>query len=208
MQITIVGGSGGTGAELARQAIAAGHEVTVVSRSGTGPDGADVVQGDANDADVARRAVAGADVVVITVGGARGVRRQRAAVTRSVVAAMRSAGVRRVLVQSSLGAGDSAAQMPTVMRWLMRLALASALADHEEQEAAVRESGLDWTIVRPTGLTDKPGTGRWLALEVSDGGYLGATIPRADLAAFLLTLLTDPATAGRAYGVSGPLRAS
>ena len=50
MKITVVGGSRGTGAELARQALAAGHEVTVVSRSGAAPEGARAVEADATSA--------------------------------------------------------------------------------------------------------------------------------------------------------------
>lgn len=62
--------------------------------------------------------------------------------------------------------------------------------------------GLDWTIVRPTGLTDKPATGAWRALEPSQEGKLGGTITRADLAAFMLQALTDDATIGSAVGIS------
>lgn len=73
MRITVIGGSGGTGAELVTAALADGHEVTVVSRGGRAPEGAAVVAGSATDLDVARRAVAGADAVVVTVGGTKGV---------------------------------------------------------------------------------------------------------------------------------------
>ena len=75
MKLTVIGGSQGTGAELAELARQAGHEVAVVSRSGRAPAGARVVTGSATDPEVARRAVDGADAVVVTVGGAKGVRR-------------------------------------------------------------------------------------------------------------------------------------
>ena len=202
MNITIIGGSSGTGAQLAIAAQQAGHRVRVVSRSGNVPDGATAVIGDATDPDVARRAVTGADAVVVTVGGAKGVRHPRAAVTRSVIDAMQEAGVRRLLIQSSLGAGDSGAQLPVPLRQLMKVLLAKPLADHNEQEAAVRGSGLDWTIVRPTGLRNTPPTGRWRAHEVGDGVTLGGAIPRIDLAAFMLETLSSPDAVGRAYGVS------
>lgn len=202
MKITIVGGSKGTGAQLAALAQAAGHEVTVVSRSGSAPSGVRTVTGNATDPAVAARAVAGADAVVVTVGGAKGVSRQRAAVTESVIGAMQKAGVRRLLVQSSLGAGDSGSQMPAPLRLIMQAVLAKALADHNEQEAAVQGSGLDWTIVRPTGLTDKEPTGKWKALTTSDDGRLGGSIPRRDLAACMLGILSDDSTIGKAIGVS------
>lgn len=202
MQLTIVGGSRGTGAQLAALAMEAGHVVTVVTRSGTAPEGADRVLGSAADPAVARLAVTGADAVVITVGGAKGVRNQRTAVTETVIEQMREVGVSRLLIQSSLGAGESDQQLPAVLRPLMKLVLARPLADHEEQEAAVMASGLDWTIVRPAGLTDKPATGSWQALETSEPGTLRGTIPRADLAACMLEVLEDHSTIGAALGVS------
>ena len=202
MKITIVGGSKGTGALLAALAHEAGHEVTVVSRTGSAPAGMRAVAGDASDPAVAARAVAGADAVVVTVGGAKGAPRQRAAVTKTVIGAMQAAGVRRLLVQSSLGAGDSGSQMPAPLRIVMQAVLAKALADHNEQEAAVQGSGLDWTIVRPTGLTNKEPAGTWKALETGDGGRLGGSIPRRDLAACMLGILGDESTIGKALGVS------
>lgn len=110
--------------------------------------------------------------------------------------------MRRLLVQSALGAGESAQQMPLALRLPMKLVLAKPVADHEEQEAAVMASGLDWTIVRPSGLTDKRATGSWQALETSEPGTLRGTIPRADLAACMLEVLEDDATIGSALGVS------
>lgn len=202
MKLTIIGGSQGTGALLAGLARAAGHEVTVVSRSGTAPAGVRTVVGSATDPAVAREAVAGADAVVVTVGGAKGVRHQRAAVTRSIVDAMAQTGCRRLVVQSSLGAGDSGVQMPLPLRLLMKGMLAAPLADHDEQESVVKSSGLDWTLVRPTGLTTKPATGHWRTHQVGDGGKLGGTIPRADLAAYLLEVLSDDGRIGQAVGIS------
>lgn len=202
MKITVIGGSKGTGAQLAGLARDAGHEVTVLSRSGTAPTGVRSVTGSATDAVAVREAVTGADAVVVTVGGAKGVRHQRAQVTRAVIAAMREAGVRRLVVQSSLGAGDSASQLPRPLGTITKLMLMLPLADHDEQEAAVRRSGLDWTVLRPTGLTDKPATGSWQALRVGDPGTLRSSIPRADLAACMLDALGDDATIGAFLGAS------
>lgn len=203
MQITVVGGSKGTGRALAEAALDAGHVVTVVTRSGEAPEGARVVRGSATDADVARDAVEGADAVVVTVGGAEGEPRARTKVTEAVIHAMQSSGAKRLVVQSSLGAGDSGKQMPAVLRTLMQLLLRRPLQDHEAQESAVRASGLDWTIVRATGLTDKPATGQWQALTTDQPGTLRGTIARADLAQYLLEVLGDETTVGKAPGVSG-----
>ena len=202
VKITIIGGSQGTGALLASLARDAGHDVTALSRSGTAPEGVQAVAGDGRDFAVVTSAVAGAEAVVVTVGGAKGVPDHRAAVTRTVIAAMHDAGVRRLVVQSSLGAGDSGSQLPLPVRLFMRALLAKPLADHNQQEAAVTSSGLDWTLVRPAGLTTKPATGEWHALEVTSAGQLRGSIPRADLAACILGLLDDESTVGTALGVS------
>ncbi len=202
MRMTIIGGSRGTGRLLAEAARDAGHEVTVLSRSGDVPSGVRSLTGSATDPAAAREAVSDADAVVVTVGGAKGVPRQRATVTRTVVDAMQAEGVRRLLVQSSLGAGGSGSQMPLPLGLLMKVLLAKPLADHDAQEDIVTASGLDWTIVRPTGLTGKPATGQWQSLEVTDPGTLRGSIPRADLAVCMLGLVEDQSAVGKAYGVS------
>lgn len=203
MKITIIGGSQGTGARLAKVARDAGHEVTVLSRSGNAPAGVRGITGNATDSACAREAVRGADAVVVTVGSAKGVPHPRSEVTRSVIDAMQAEGVRRLVVQSSLGAGDSSSQLPGILRMITKFMLAKPLADHNAQEAATRASGLDWTIVRPTGLKNQPGTGRWKALEVTDTGKLSRSIPRDDLARYMLSVLENPDTIGKAFGVSG-----
>lgn len=202
MKLTVIGGSQGTGALLAELARDAGHQVSVVSRSGRAPAGCRAVTGSATDPAVARSAVEGADAVVVTVGGAKGIRRQRTEVTRAVVEAMSATGARRLVVQTSLGAGDSGTQMPLPLRLLMKAVLAVPLADHDQQESVVSSSDLDWTLVRPTGLTTRSATGQWRAHRVGDGGTLGGTIPRADLAAYLLEALSDDALIGQAMGIS------
>ncbi|MGP6175758.1 NAD(P)-dependent oxidoreductase [Microbacterium sp. A196] len=202
MKITIIGGSKGTGARLAALAASAGHEVTALSRSGTAPEGVHAIAGDATDPAVVRDAVSGSDAVVVTVGGAKGNSRHRTSVTRAVISGMEQAGASRLAVQSSLGAGDSGALMPAPLRLLMKGVLAAPLADHNEQEDAVMRSSTKWTIVRPTGLTNRPATGSWRALQVGEKGHLGGSIPRDDLAAYMLQALGDDALIGAAVGIS------
>lgn len=118
------------------------------------------------------------------------------------IAGMEQAGVARLVVQSSLGAGDSGALMPAPLRLVMKGVLAAPLADHNDQEDAVIRSATRWTIVRPTGLTNKPGTGAWRTLQAGEKGYLGGSISRDDLAAYLLKVLGDDAIIGAAVGIS------
>lgn len=201
MRITVIGGNRGTGAHIVRLAAQAGHEVTVLSRSGSDPVPAGVVdrRGDATDRDTVRRAVAGADAVVVTVGG--GAARNRAVVTEVAVDAMRQEGVRRLVVQSSLGVGDSMGLMPAAARIFARAVLGTALADHGDQEAAVRASGLDWTILRPGGLTDGPATGRCVAQESAEKLPMKARISREDVARYVVSILDDAQTHGKALAL-------
>ena len=203
MKIIVVGGNGGTGAEVVRIAAGRGHEVVCFSRSGADelPAGAASVHGDALDPDAIAKAVAGADAVVVTVGAAKGSPRHRTEVTRSVIGAMHATGVRRSIVQSSLGAGDSGALMAAPARLMAKTLLAKPLADHDAQEAAVFASGLDWTVVRPGGLTDKPATGAVVAQETSEGRPMKSMIPRADVATHIVDILDDPTTHGKALGL-------
>lgn len=85
------------------------------------------------------------------------------------------------------------------MRVLATTVLGAALANQTAQEELVRASGSRWTIVRPGGLTDKPATGRVVALE--EPGKLGRTIARADVATFILDWVNDDGTVGHAYAL-------
>lgn len=201
MRITVIGGNRGTGAHVVRLAAQAGHEVTSLSRTGSEspPDGVVDRRGDATDPDTVRRAVVGADAVVVTVGG--GAARNRVVVTEAVVDAMRQEGVRRLVVQSSLGVGDSMGLMPAAARIFARTVLGSALTDHGEQEAAVRASGLDWTIVRPGGLADGPATGTLVAQETAEKKPMKARISREDVAAYVFRILDDPQSFGKALAL-------
>jgi kynurenine 3-monooxygenase len=200
MEITVVGASRGTGAQVVRQAVAAGHRVRAVSRSAS-PQGVGITPFalDATDAEALRPAVAGADAVIVTVGGGQ---TSRADVTRAVIEAMTAEGVRRVVAQSSYGVGDSYDSMPFVVkRLVVPLLLKRALADHEVQEALLVGSGLDWTVTRPGGLTSGEGKGS-VRLAPGDGssGSLGS-LDRADAATVLVDAVADASTIGHAYTI-------
>ena len=159
MKLIIFGSSGSIGRHLVSQAKAPGHEVTGFQRNPpTSDDNAPhrMVQGDVLDAAAAAAAVAGQDAVLVVIGNGRkgGL---RAPGTAHIIAGMQAHGVRRLICQSTLGAGDSAGNLDIFWKYLMfGLLLRPAYADHQEQERLVRASGLDWTIVRPAAFTDGP----------------------------------------------------
>jgi len=205
MRITVLGATGSIGRHVVEQAVASGHELTVLVRDPARlPAGAGltVVTGDATVAADVERAVTGADAVVVALGAGRaaGVRE---AGTRTAVAAMRAADVRRLVCLSTLGAGESRANLNFVWKYLMfGLLLRSAYADHQRQEEVVRASNLDWTLVRPSAYTDGPRTGDYRYGFGSDATGLTLKVSRADVADAILRAVTDTERIGRAVSVS------
>ncbi len=108
--------------------------------------------------------------------------------TKNVMSAMKSKGVKRIAVVTSIGAGDSKDQAPFAFKLLMMTVMKKIFTDKNNQEAAVQESGLEYCIVRPGGLTVDPPTG---VINVIDGE--AGSIPRADVAQFCLEAVRDPA---------------
>ena len=202
-RISVIGGSSGTGKELAELALKRGFDVTCLSRRGAGPIGARLVSGDAHDPEIVRQALKDATAAFVTVSGGSDDSRDRTAITQAVLKAAGQTGLRRIVVQSSLGAGSSARMLPPGIRHLATRMLAPALADHTTQEQVVQESGLDWTIVRPVGLTNKRATGMVRELRNDESGWLGWPIPRADVAGHMLRCLDDKSTIQECIAISG-----
>jgi putative NADH-flavin reductase len=138
------------------------------------------------------QAVRGQDAVVSALGRGQSLRPQ-ALIARSapvIVSAMEGQGVRRLIFVSALGVGDTAGDPPIAMRIFQRLLLRAIAADKEMGERVIRASHLDWTLVHPSGLTNKSKTGRYRSGEHLElRGF--PTIARADVAAFVLTQLGD-----------------
>jgi uncharacterized protein YbjT (DUF2867 family) len=128
--------------------------------------------------------------VICVLGSRHGNREPVEAVgTRRILEAMQSLGVRRLIAVTSLGVGDSRAQINPLFRAIMDLTLKPIMQAKEEQERLIKASGLDWTIVRPGGLTDGPRTGSCRA--GLDPRIRGGRISRADVAELVLKQLTD-----------------
>lgn len=204
MKLVIFGASGRTGAELVRQARSRSHDVTAFVRDPkrltVRLDGLRVVVGDVLDRDAVRSAVDGQDAVLVALNTGRSSDSPWAKLVsppdlmgrgmENIVCAMKDLGVRRVLTVSAHGVGDSWARTGAVMRLLVRFSnIRVAYVDHERQEAVLRESGLDWTAVRPTMLTNDKLTGKPIARSDRLGSL--ARISRADTAFFMLEHLTD-----------------
>jgi biliverdin reductase / flavin reductase len=194
MRVTILGASGRTGRLVVDRALAAGHEVTAVSRSAAARTGVRVVRGDVLDPASLRAAVAGSDVVLSTIAPPlRQLLRPTTLYSTGVanlIHAMREHGVDRLITVSSAGVLDGDPAHP----WFYRRVLKPLLFDRglyrdmRAMEREVANSGLRWVIVRASGLTDGPATGRY-RVETGRLPAGGSRLSRADLADFLVTQL-------------------
>ena len=143
------------------------------------------------DGDVAA-AVRGADAVVFAAGAGPGsgdARKKTVDLGGAVklIEAAKAEGVSRYLIVSSMGAEKAPADGAEGFGAYLRAKF--------EADEAVRASGLDYTVVRPGGLTEDPGTGLVTIAEITERGQ----IPRADVAAVLLACLDTPSTIGQSF---------
>ena len=194
MNVLVIGAAGRTGKAVVAQAVAAGHQVTAfVHQAGdSAAPNVRVIVGDATDSAAVAAAVAGQDAVLDTIGGKTPYKSTtlEANVAHTVIAAMRQHGVRRLVVISMLGEGDSTANAPFYGPLLMATFLRGDSKDKAAMEAAVTGSDLDWVILRPPFLTDDPAPGPLRVFEAATGETAHQTT-RADLAAFMVAQLTS-----------------
>ncbi|TSE02919.1 SDR family oxidoreductase [Mesorhizobium intechi] len=196
MKILVLGATGKTGRLIVSKAIAEGHEVVALVRSREKAGdlaGAELAEGDARDAVALARAIAGCDAVVSSLGTAMSPFREvtlLSTATRALVGVMERQNIRRLVCITGLGAGDSRGHGGFFFdRLVLPLLLRKVYEDKDRQEDAIRGSTLDWTIVRPMVLNDKPPRGRVKALTDLSGVH-GGTIARADVADFVVQQLT------------------
>ncbi len=162
MKIAIFGASGKTGIEVIKQALEQGHDVTVMVRD---PDrlpkfkkDINIFKGELSDNGRIELTLKGQDAVICTLGSRELYKNSgiRTIGTRSIIQAMEKLGISRLVVMSSMGIGESWKSLPLLTKVLFKLFMPAAREDHEAQELAVKSSALDWTIIRPSGLTNNP----------------------------------------------------
>lgn len=206
--LALFGATRGIGRHVLDQALAAGHHVTALVRDPTRLDVRHphlrVRTGDVTELAAVSPVVQGADAVICALGApARDRRGVRAAGTRQIVRAMEDHGVRRLLCVSVLGASETRASLPFLLRRIVfPLVLDPAVRDHEAQEQLIAASDTDWTVVRPPTLTDGPRTGRYAHGFGTDFGGLTMKVSRADVADFLLREIDRDRYVRRMPGVS------
>jgi putative NADH-flavin reductase len=219
MKLTIVAATGRIGRLLVDQALAAGHEATAVARH---PDGfrsdVRIVQADLLDPDqaVLESALDGVDAVLSGLGP-----RSKAEYgiatkgTRPIVEAMKETGVRRIVAVSAAPVSTTASpgRPPPprhdpgegfVMRHLLTPVIKAVLRAHYADlvlmEEILADSGLDWTVVRPPQLKDKPLSATYRT-AFEQNLRRGVSVSRADVAHLMLAVLDRPETIGHAIGI-------
>jgi putative NADH-flavin reductase len=222
VNITVFGATGRIGAELVRQAIDAGHRVTAVVRdpaglAGVRPDRVVTAAVTSVAAEELVTAVACADAVLSALGP-----RSRAdtgiteTATTAIVRAMKASDARRIIVVSAAPVSTTPSPgrpkpprrdpgegfvMRTILTPMIQRVLADNYADLARMEDVLRDSGLDWTSIRPPRLSDTPRTGRYRT-AVGQNLRGGMKIARADVADLMLEVIDRPETFGHAIGIA------
>jgi putative NADH-flavin reductase len=197
VKLLVFGATGPAGRQLVAQALEQGHEVTAFARR---PEALAprarlrVLQGDTTrDAAAVAAAIRGQDAVVSALGVGNtffpnGLMQRSLG---NIVPAMQREGVKRLVVMSAFGVGDSKDDAPLIPRLMYCTLLSGIFADKRAAEDGLRASPLDWTIVYPVLLTNGPLTARYRAGERLELHGL-PSIARADVAHFMLGEVAAP----------------
>jgi putative NADH-flavin reductase len=226
MKLTIVAATGGIGRQALQQAVAAGHHVTAVvrdptklSRAVTGLEQVTVVTADLALPETAalESALHGADAVLSGLGPRSNADAGIASEgTTAIAEAMQATAVRRLVVVSAAPVGTVASPSQPkppkhdtgdgfFMRHLFgpfaKAAFGKVYTDLAAMEDTLRHSDLDWTVIRPPKLTNKPLTGTYRTAYGHNirGGW---SVPRADVAQLMLHVLEQPQTIHQTIGIA------
>ncbi len=195
--IALFGGSGRTGQPFLTQALAKGYAVKALVRSpekiATKHEHLTLVKGDVLNYDDVRKAIVDTDVVVSVFGHVKGSPEWlQTNGTKNIVQAMKETKVGRIISLSGGGLPfekDEPKFADKAIRFIMKVAVPKVLNDAIEHAKVLRNSGLEWTIVRGPRLTDDPKQGDyrvgWVGVNAS------SKVGRADLADFILRLVED-----------------
>ncbi|AFS14024.1 MULTISPECIES: NAD(P)-dependent oxidoreductase [Mycobacterium] len=210
MKTVIFGANGPTGRLAVRCALTAGHAVVAVTRHPREfpirHRQLTVVAADVRNDSAVRAAIAGADAVVSALGVpfARHRVDTYSTGTTNIVNAMRASGTRRLIVVSSTSVHPTRRlHAPRLLRLIdpiIRTTIGKTVYDDmRRMETIVCGSGLDWTIVRPSGLFDLPEPTDYISGPIEP---VGAFTARIDLADYLISLVTDSASLRRIVVIS------
>ena len=211
MKITIFGATGATGKKVVEQALELGHEVKAFVRN---PEKMDIsnkkltlVKGDVTNQKEVEQAVESTDGVIVAIGASPDMHADIVMEqgTKNIINAMKKHGAKRIIVQSSYAMSGS----PEGIEFMKKMGMGEkqiamvkpVLDDKTKQEEAIQASGLKYTIVRPLMLNDELKTGKYRVGENLDV-KVGDAISRADVADFMLKILTSNEFVGKIVSLS------
>jgi uncharacterized protein YbjT (DUF2867 family) len=198
MKVLVLGASGGTGTEVVRQGLAAGHEITAFVRVParlTVTDPRLVVKaGDARSAADLNQAFVGQEAVISTLGSNRAADALIGRSTTALLEAAGDTGLRRVVMLSV-----ARNYKPTLFIRLLARIVKGVVADRWAGEEALKHSGLDWTIVYAAKLTSGAKTGRVRIVGAAETVTFRSKVSRADVAEFMLSRLPDSEAVGKTF---------
>lgn len=205
MKVAVLGGTGRTGRLVVGALLAGNHEVRALVRNpSAAPQGVTTVVGDARDPKALRELVDGCAVVIGALGPVAKDKHLHRDVAPLLTSAMKGAGLTRYIGISGAGIdvpGDNKSRRDRIISTLIQKLGGDAAKDKTLEYEAWRDSGLDWTLVRPPRLQDGPATG---SVEDHAGSSPKSTkITRADLAGFLVDLVDTPRYSRQAPLVAG-----
>ena len=208
MKLLIFGATGSIGQQLVEQALDQGHTVTAFVRSPMKLDikhaSLKVFQGDVMNLAAVEKAVQGQDAVLCVLGSSgRRKGKIRSEGTQQIIHAMETEGVQRFICQTTLGAGDSWGNLNFFWKYIMfGVILRDVFADHERQENYIKQSCLDWTIVRPGAFIKGNHTGKYRHGFIDTDKTTKLKISRADVADFILKQLANDSYLHKTPGLS------
>ncbi len=194
MKIAIFGATGGTGKELVSQALEQGHEITALVRNpqklSFNDQRVNIIKGDVLNKDEVLKTIQGNDAVLVALGVKPPSKAKVVGPgTKNIIEAMKANNVKRLIVESAMFMDDVLRQRSFLMRLLAATLMKGLYRDKLVQEKAVMESGLDWVIARPTGLTNGAKNG-WQVRNSREAG-MTSRISRANVADFMLKQIKD-----------------
>lgn len=209
MKIVVLGATGNVGSRFTKVAAAAGHEVIAYART---PEkvavvpGVTVAQGAAEDP-VALAAVArGADAVLVSITGSTKDATFMQRTLPKILDAATQADVRRIVLVSAFGAGDTVDKASWFARVVYRRVLGKFFADKAAADAVLQNSGFDYTIAYPVNLKDARPLPEVVVKPLADVAHVPGlpTLPFENAAAALLGIVADPETVGQRLLITTP----
>ncbi len=195
--IIIFGASGKTGQELVKQALAKGHFITAFVRNPSKlkitHGNLKVIQGDITDYQSVTDAVIGKDAVLSALGASSPFKFDQSVVdgTKNIITAMETNEISRFIYMSFAGVKESRHTAGFIIKHIAPKLLSTEIAGHEARESMIRQSRLNWTIVRAVTLANGKHSGQYRSGVAINAKGFPVIISRADVADFMLQQVTD-----------------